>query len=188
MSLWYLISCTVQSNEMSYLVCCAVQSNEMPILCLAQFIPMPVLFGVFLYMGVSSLKGMQLIDRIMIMLMPPKYQPDFMYLRHVRTKRVHLFTAMQVLCLSFLWAIKSIKEISIAFPVMVSVFVIIILKLVVYPLQDVAVDPSLNWLFMTFLAWDPCRGYGVRTVRDSSPPPLPPSPTRGAWVSVVKSV
>ncbi|CAG5122765.1 unnamed protein product, partial [Candidula unifasciata] len=65
-----------------------------------QFIPMPVLFGVFLYMGVSSLK-------------------DYMYLRHVRTKRVHLFTTIQVLCLSFLWAIKSVKVISIAFPVMV---------------------------------------------------------------------
>ncbi|CAG5122270.1 unnamed protein product [Candidula unifasciata] len=84
-----------------------------------QFIPMPVLFGVFLYMGISSLRGMQLIDRIMILLMPAKYQPDYMYLRHVRTKRVHLFTCIQVLCLAFLWVIKSIKSISIAFPVMV---------------------------------------------------------------------
>ncbi|CAL1544319.1 unnamed protein product [Lymnaea stagnalis] len=84
-----------------------------------RFIPMPVLFGVFLYMGVSSLRGMQLIDRIMIMLMPPKYQPDLMYLRHVRTNRVHIFTAIQVVCLSILWVIKSVKVISIAFPVMV---------------------------------------------------------------------
>lgn len=28
-------------------------------LCFRQFIPMPVLYGVFLYMGVSSLKGIQ---------------------------------------------------------------------------------------------------------------------------------
>ncbi|BFZ15360.1 hypothetical protein BsWGS_18399 [Bradybaena similaris] len=84
-----------------------------------KFIPMPVLFGVFLYMGISSLRGMQLIDRIMILLMPAKYQPDYMYLRHVRTKRVHLFTCIQVLCLAFLWGIKSYKKISIAFPIMV---------------------------------------------------------------------
>lgn len=29
--------------------------------CISQFIPMPVLYGVFLYMGVSSLKGIQVI-------------------------------------------------------------------------------------------------------------------------------
>lgn len=84
-----------------------------------RFIPMPVLFGVFLYMGVSSLRGMQLIDRVAILFMPAKYQPDYMYLRHVRTKRVHLFTFIQVVCLACLWAIKSISSISIAFPIMV---------------------------------------------------------------------
>lgn len=47
-------------------------------------IPMPVLFGVFLYMGVASLKGLQFFDRILIMLMPVKYQPDYMFLRQVR--------------------------------------------------------------------------------------------------------
>ena len=46
-------------------------------------IPMPVLFGVFLYMGVSSLKGLQFFDRILIMFMPVKYQPDYMFLRQV---------------------------------------------------------------------------------------------------------
>lgn len=46
-------------------------------------IPMPVLFGVFLYMGVSSLKSLQFFDRILIMFIPKKYQPDYMYLRQV---------------------------------------------------------------------------------------------------------
>ncbi|XP_052063065.1 electroneutral sodium bicarbonate exchanger 1-like [Mytilus californianus] len=84
-----------------------------------QLVPMPVLYGVFLYMGVSALRGMQFMDRMMIMLMPAKYQPDHMYLRHVRIKRVHLFTFFQILCLGILWAIKAIKTISIVFPVMV---------------------------------------------------------------------
>lgn len=46
-------------------------------------IPMPVLFGVFLYMGIASLKGLQFFDRILIMFMPTKYQPDHMFLRQV---------------------------------------------------------------------------------------------------------
>lgn len=48
-----------------------------------KFIPMPVLFGVFLYMGVASLKGLQFFDRLLIMFMPNKYQPDYMFLRQV---------------------------------------------------------------------------------------------------------
>lgn len=55
-------------------------------------IPMPVLFGVFLYMGVASLKGLQFFDRIMIMLMPVKYQPDYMFLRQVNTKLLSIST------------------------------------------------------------------------------------------------
>ncbi|OPL33302.1 sodium-driven exchanger chloride bicarbonate, partial [Mytilus galloprovincialis] len=55
----------------------------------------------------------------LIMFMPVKYQPDRMYLRHVRINRVHLFTFFQILCLGILWVIKAIKTISIVFPVMV---------------------------------------------------------------------
>ena len=49
-----------------------------------------------MYMGIASLKGMQFIDRVFIMFMPQKYQPDYIYLRHVQLKKVHIFTAIQV--------------------------------------------------------------------------------------------
>jgi anion exchange protein len=86
---------------------------------LLNHIPMPVLYGVFLYMGVSSLNGVQLIQRISIMLMPSKYQPSYIFLRHVPLRRVHLFTCVQILCLALLWIVKTIKSISIIFPLMV---------------------------------------------------------------------
>ncbi|XP_043525357.1 electroneutral sodium bicarbonate exchanger 1 isoform X1 [Frieseomelitta varia] len=86
-------------------------------------IPMPVLFGVFLYMGVASLKGLQFFDRILIMLMPVKYQPDYMFLRQVPLKRVHLFTTIQLTCLACLWIIKSFSSTSILFPLMLVVMI-----------------------------------------------------------------
>ena len=46
-----------------------------------KYIPMPVLYGVFLYMGISSLNGIQMFDRLLLFLMPKKYQPDYSYLR-----------------------------------------------------------------------------------------------------------
>jgi hypothetical protein len=58
-------------------------------------------------------------QRVMILFMPAKYQPDYMYLRKVPVRRVHLFTLLQVICLAILWTIKSIKMISIVFPLMV---------------------------------------------------------------------
>ncbi|XP_055376654.1 electroneutral sodium bicarbonate exchanger 1 isoform X10 [Condylostylus longicornis] len=91
-----------------------------PLLC---HIPMPVLYGVFLYMGVSSLKGLQFFDRILIMFMPIKYQPDYMFLRQVPIKRVHLFTIIQLACLAVLWIIKSFKQTSILFPLMLVVMI-----------------------------------------------------------------
>ncbi|XP_049673860.1 electroneutral sodium bicarbonate exchanger 1-like, partial [Accipiter gentilis] len=71
-----------------------------------KFIPMPVLYGVFLYMGVSSLRGIQFFDRLKLFWMPAKHQPDFIYLRHVPLRKVHFFTAIQLTCLVLLWTIK----------------------------------------------------------------------------------
>jgi uncharacterized membrane protein len=82
-------------------------------------IPMPVLYGVFFYMGYSALRGMQFIDRILLIFMPVKYQPDHIYLRHVPLWRVHIFTLIQLICLIALWVVKSIKSISIIFPLLV---------------------------------------------------------------------
>uniref|UniRef100_H2VEP3 Anion exchange protein n=1 Tax=Takifugu rubripes TaxID=31033 RepID=H2VEP3_TAKRU len=83
-----------------------------------QFIPMPVLYGVFLYMGVASLSGIQFWERIKLYLMPAKHQPDFSFLRHVPLRRVHLFTLVQLVCLAVLWILKS-TFLAIIFPVMI---------------------------------------------------------------------
>uniref|UniRef100_A0A8C9C051 Bicarbonate transporter-like transmembrane domain-containing protein n=1 Tax=Phocoena sinus TaxID=42100 RepID=A0A8C9C051_PHOSS len=68
---------------------------------LYQFIPMPLLYGIFLYMGVTFMK------RVQLLLMPAKHQPDLLLLRHVPLRRVHFFTAIQLACLGLLWIIKS---------------------------------------------------------------------------------
>uniref|UniRef100_A0AAY4CQ93 Anion exchange protein n=1 Tax=Denticeps clupeoides TaxID=299321 RepID=A0AAY4CQ93_9TELE len=89
-----------------------------------QFIPMPVLYGVFLYMGASSLKGIQFFDRLKLFGMPAKHQPDFIYLRHVPLRKVHLFTLTQLTCLALLWIIKASRA-AIVFPMMVLALVFI---------------------------------------------------------------
>ncbi|XP_074878084.1 electroneutral sodium bicarbonate exchanger 1-like [Buteo buteo] len=89
-----------------------------------KFIPMPVLYGVFLYMGVSSLRGIQFFDRLKLFWMPAKHQPDFIYLRHVPLQKVHLFTVIQLTCLVLLWTIK-VSRAAIIFPMMVLALVFV---------------------------------------------------------------
>ncbi|KAM7064006.1 sodium bicarbonate cotransporter 3 isoform 7-T7 [Molossus nigricans] len=89
-----------------------------------KFIPMPVLYGVFLYMGVSSLKGIQFFDRIKLFGMPAKHQPDLIYLRYVPLWKVHIFTVIQLTCLVLLWVIKA-SAAAVVFPMMVLALVFI---------------------------------------------------------------
>uniref|UniRef100_A0A7N9ARG1 Anion exchange protein n=1 Tax=Mastacembelus armatus TaxID=205130 RepID=A0A7N9ARG1_9TELE len=78
-------------------------------------IPLAVLFGIFLYMGVMSLNGIQLTERLILLLMPPKYHPDQNYVRKVRTLRMHMFTLIQLMCLSLLWVVMATAA-ALAFP------------------------------------------------------------------------
>ncbi|XP_039593349.1 sodium bicarbonate cotransporter 3-like isoform X4 [Polypterus senegalus] len=115
-----------------------------------KFIPMPVLYGVFLYMGVSSLKGIQVrqvtcagskgpfcasssepvlvllqfFDRIKLFGMPAKHQPDLIYLRYVPLWKVHVFTVVQLTCLVLLWVIKA-SAAAVVFPMMVLALVFV---------------------------------------------------------------
>jgi len=64
--------------------------------------------------------AVQFVQRVLVMFMPAKYQPDYMFLRNVPMRRVHLFTIIQFACIVVLCVIKELGIVSIIFPVMVS--------------------------------------------------------------------
>uniref|UniRef100_A0A674IFQ9 Anion exchange protein n=1 Tax=Terrapene triunguis TaxID=2587831 RepID=A0A674IFQ9_9SAUR len=78
-------------------------------------IPLAVLFGIFLYMGVTSLTGIQLYERLLLIFMPSKHHPDHVYVVKVKTWRMNLFTCIQLACIVVLWVVKSTVA-SLAFP------------------------------------------------------------------------
>ncbi|CAJ0602477.1 unnamed protein product [Cylicocyclus nassatus] len=90
-----------------------------------KLVPLPVLIGIFLYMGVVSLLGQQFVQRIGLLFMSVKNQPDYVWLRTVRMRRVHLFTVIQLLSIGALFAIKYTKYISMMFPLMLVVMVLL---------------------------------------------------------------
>ncbi|XP_056144689.1 solute carrier family 4 member 1a (Diego blood group) [Lampris incognitus] len=80
-----------------------------------KMIPMTALFGIFLYMGITSLSGIQMWDRMLLLIVPKKYHPSDAYATRVRTSRMHLFTIIQIVCLAVLWVVK-ISPFSLALP------------------------------------------------------------------------
>ncbi|CAG5130391.1 unnamed protein product, partial [Candidula unifasciata] len=85
-------------------------------------VPVPALFGIFLYLGVSTLSGVQMCERIKLLLMPVKYHPTLSYVRKVRTIVMHKFTLIQLACLIVLIVIKSTAA-SLAFPFMLTLLI-----------------------------------------------------------------
>ena len=86
---------------------------------------MPVLYALFFYMGVTPLSELEFFQRIKLMLMPKKKQPNLSFLRHVRLFKVNLFTAIQLIYLAVLFFLKLNKIVSIAFPLMVLALIFI---------------------------------------------------------------
>ncbi|TRY98249.1 hypothetical protein DNTS_021339 [Danionella cerebrum] len=80
-----------------------------------KMIPMTALFGIFLYMGITSLSGIQLWDRMLLLITPKKHHPKVPFVTRVPTMRMHLFTLIQIVCLGILWAVKS-SNFSLALP------------------------------------------------------------------------
>ncbi|XP_068621048.1 band 3 anion transport protein [Battus philenor] len=80
-----------------------------------RLVPMAVLFGVFLYMGISALGGIQFWDRCILLLKPVKHHPQVPYVRRVPTLKMHLFTLIQIAGICILYTVKS-SRFSLALP------------------------------------------------------------------------
>ncbi|MGI9470945.1 MAG: PTS sugar transporter subunit IIA [Rubripirellula sp.] len=95
------------------------------VLPLLQYVPMAALYGIFLFMGFVSLRGIQFIERLGYWLMDSALYPINHYTRRVPTKTIHLFTLVQLLCLIVLCAINlsPYGPIRILFPIFIALLV-----------------------------------------------------------------
>jgi hypothetical protein len=85
-----------------------------------KLIPVPVLYGVFLFMGLVSLGTNTFWQRILMFFMQPSRYPLEPYTMHMKPKRMHLFTVIQLLLFVLLYTVKAIKTIAIAFPLIIA--------------------------------------------------------------------
>ncbi|XP_008324732.1 sodium bicarbonate transporter-like protein 11 isoform X2 [Cynoglossus semilaevis] len=69
-----------------------------------QWIPKPVLYGLFLYIAATSLDGNQMVDRMCLLLKEQTSYPPTHYIRRVPQRKVHFFTGLQMTQLIILCA------------------------------------------------------------------------------------
>ncbi|XP_035995547.1 anion exchange protein 3 isoform X3 [Fundulus heteroclitus] len=105
----------VKEQRLTGLLVAVLVGMSMVMTDVLRHIPLAVLFGIFLYMGVTSLTGIQLYERITLMVTPAKHHPDHIYVTKVRTWRMNMFTVIQLACIVALWVVKSTVA-SLAFP------------------------------------------------------------------------
>ena len=113
---------SVRETRVSGLVIHIIIGCSILLLSLVQLIPMPVLFGLFLFMGFNTLAGNQLFERFLLWFTDPKRYPPTHYVRRVPAVRIHLFTLVQVTALGALWALKA-SSAGILFPVLIALLV-----------------------------------------------------------------
>ena len=89
---------------------------------LLQYVPLAVLYGLFLYMGVVSMKGNQFFERISLWLTDPALYPRTHYVRRVSRRVLHSFTFIQLVGLVILWVVKT-SAFGILFPMFIALLV-----------------------------------------------------------------
>lgn len=85
-------------------------------------VPMAILFGLFLYMGIASTRSNQLFERLRLWIMDPARYPPTYYLRRVPLPIVNRFTLVQLGCLIILWIVKTSRA-GILFPLFIALLV-----------------------------------------------------------------
>ena len=121
----------VRENRVSGLLIHVLVASSIFFLGYIGYIPMAVLFGLFLYMGLASLTGNQFFDRMMLLVTDPRYYPKTHYTKSVPKKWIHRFTFLQLLCFVVLWLLKA-SRFGLLFPLMIAALVPINMLIALY--------------------------------------------------------
>jgi mannitol/fructose-specific phosphotransferase system IIA component (Ntr-type) len=115
----------VAENRVSAIAIHLLIGGTLLVLPLLQYVPMAALYGIFLYMGFVSLKGVQFIERLGFWLMDSSLYPLNHYTRRVPTRTIHLFTLAQLICLVVLCYINisPYEPVRILFPIFIAALV-----------------------------------------------------------------
>lgn len=106
----------VKDQRLSFLLVSMVLGCSVFLSSFLKLVPLAAMFGVFLYMGITSIESIQLFNRIWLFFTPVKHHPHVSYVRKVRTWKMHVYTFVQIIGLAILYTVSSVKSIALVFP------------------------------------------------------------------------
>lgn len=109
---------SVQETRLTMLFSHTLLGLSLLFLNVLEFIPLPVLYGVFLFMGLSSLPKIQFWQRILMFMQQPAKYASTPYTDFMRKMRIHKYTVLQIFFFACVFAVQNTKVIAIAFPFM----------------------------------------------------------------------
>jgi HCO3- transporter integral membrane domain len=114
---------SVRENRVSALSIHILIGASLLFLPLVKTIPMSVLFGLFLFMGFTTLAGNEFFERAKMWAMDPKLYPtNHHFMGKVPIPVIKMYTAIQVVCLGALWILKS-SALGLLFPILIALLV-----------------------------------------------------------------
>jgi len=167
---------SVRENRITPLAIHVLIALSLVFVPLLRNMPMAVLFGLFLFMGVSSLTANQFWDRLRLWLTDPALYPPTHYVRKVPIPVIHKYTLIQLGALVALWLVQA-SPIGILFPLLVALLVPlrfwiedrVIPRSSIAILDAVAEDPEAN---------DPPEVDEVMASGAQPPPAAAPQPAQ----------
>jgi HCO3- transporter family len=103
----------------------AMIASTVGLLPLLSFVPIPVVAGVFLFLGRKLMTGNSFLQRIRDSITEAdRLEPDHP-IKMIGRKRTSIFTMIQVLCLGGLWAFKECTATAIFFPSVIGMLMVI---------------------------------------------------------------
>ena len=82
-SLTFIKTTAIKDQRVSCLLVSILLGFSVLLSPVLKFIPYPVLFGMFLFMGITSLEGTQFFHRLCLILVPKKFHPHVTYVTRV---------------------------------------------------------------------------------------------------------
>jgi hypothetical protein len=79
---------------------------------------MPVLLGVFLFMGLSSLPGIDFWLRFLLFFQQPSLYKKEPFTKYMEMRRYHMYTVCQMMFFAGVFVVQNTKAIAIVFPFM----------------------------------------------------------------------
>jgi hypothetical protein len=113
---------SVRETRISGLIIHVLLGTTLLILPVIKQIPMAILYGLFLYMGIVSMKGNQFFERLSLWIMDSELYPEKHYTHKAPMSVIHKFTFIQLVSLIILWVVK-VSPAGLLFPLFIAFLV-----------------------------------------------------------------